>query len=191
MLSQEKWDTILLLPPSFWINVQDLGNSKSQKLNAGLRLFKAQFEDLRKTLTEIHFPIHASSHWFLATISFKHKQFHIRDGLTSPHPDFCTPLKNLFSRFLDLDLSKWELRRKDCPQQLDGHSCGVIVLSMMEQLSLDKPNELWKPEKASQHRREWLKRAIQRHETATQLLQKAEEPKNTKPETVCAKIIIN
>ncbi|KAF8154377.1 hypothetical protein K438DRAFT_1508336, partial [Mycena galopus ATCC 62051] len=105
----------------------------------------------------VYFPLHVSgNHWTLLNIDLTTKTIAFADSLGSSLPLRELALVQWWLQSLLPDSSPFTLVPPTflCPRQQDGHSCGVIVLSILASILLDYAP--WTPEDAEWHRIQWF-----------------------------------
>ncbi|KAJ6570704.1 hypothetical protein B0H10DRAFT_1964583 [Mycena sp. CBHHK59/15] len=105
----------------------------------------------------VYFPLHVSgNHWTLLKIDLMAKTIAFADSLGGSPPLHELALVQWWLQSLLPDSPPFTLVPPDfhCPRQQDGHSCGVIVLSILASILLDYAP--WTPEDAEWHRIQWF-----------------------------------
>lgn len=158
-------------PPFFWQSCQKTWEQKT--LYPSLQVLLSDFNEVRETMQTLYFPICSSNHWFLGIVSFQKKQISVADSLEADPPsDFYEIIQYFLTTFLEIDMTDWRKNwvRDSCPRQKDGHSCGVVVLSLLDYFCSDEYSDPWCPKMAMQFRVLWLRRLIEHDNQATQWL---------------------
>ena len=157
--------------PFFWQCCMDTWEKK--QLSPNLKVFLRDFDALRETVVTLYFPMCSSGHWFLVIISFQKKEIAVADSLKSDPPsNFYEIVRYFLTAFLEVDMTDWapEYEREPCPRQTDGHSCGVVVLSLLDDLCSGGSTSPWCPDMAAHFRVLWLGRIIEHDKNARKLL---------------------
>ncbi|KAJ6585790.1 hypothetical protein B0H19DRAFT_926943 [Mycena capillaripes] len=105
----------------------------------------------------VYFPLHvAGNHWTLLKINLLSKTIVFADSLGGSAPADQIALVQWWLKSLLPDSPLFSLVPPDFPypRQQDGHSCGVIVLSVLATILLNY--DLWTPEHAACHRIQWF-----------------------------------
>jgi hypothetical protein len=169
ILSDEGSRKVLLQPPSFWEGCERTFEDKS--VSAMLSLFQRELDAVRHTVEVVYFPFVYAEHWYLAGILFISKEILLGDSLLfGPPPDFVRTLLYFLEKCLGQDPKEWRCVGIPFPRQRDGHSCGVVALTVLEALlseaafcSITSRPERWTPQRESEIRMDWLRRIIERH----------------------------
>jgi len=178
---------ILIQPPKFWSScelVVQHGHSPSL-----LKTFLQEFEQVRDTIDLILFPFAFQSHWYLGCISFRDETFRTGDGMSrEPMEHFGTILAKVLNQYCQIDICEegWPYERIPCPLQRDTHSCGVVVLCLLESVlaeeGVGQAPDPWTPARAVAFRINWMTRVIRRHNEATALITDVPTPSQQMPQ---------
>jgi Ulp1 family protease len=158
-------------PPFFWQSCQKTWEQK--RLYPSLQVFLSDFNEVRESMQTLYFPVCSSGHWFLGIVSFQKKQISIADSLKADPPsNFYETIQYFLVTFLKIDVTDWRKNwvRESCPRQKDGHSCGVVVLSLLDYLCSEGDSDSWCPDMAMQFRVLWLRRLIEHDNQAMRCL---------------------
>jgi Ulp1 protease family, C-terminal catalytic domain len=155
---------VAVLPTYFWQGI--LITNQTGTLCQSLAPYLEEIRlSIGKTLQDICFPLCSGNHWFMINISLKKKEIQIADGygggIDFPE-DLHSILTSFLRRNLEVDLTDWNTMvvRLAAPQQMDGDSCGLIVLELLEQVcTATAPS--WTQDLAVQCRKKWLVRCIE------------------------------
>src|ERR1700694_3520572 len=145
----------------------DLCRYPAQSIPSGYRSVKSRpiTIPVRGPMVEfIWFPLCHNCHWYLSGIGLRSQQFYIGEGYrgTAP-PLFCEKLRPMLDVCIGLNTDGWSLERLPSPRQIDGSSCGVIVLEMLKHQCLLENSDItgtWTERDASAFRLSWLDRFI-------------------------------
>jgi len=123
----------------------------------------------RNTIELLCFPLLYKRHWFAVFVSFVDLRIRFAEGMgLDPHPDLVPAILFFLDQYLKLDTSMWPSpksspKRSPSPKQPDGHSCGILALTLLEQqytgTSFDYPKWL------NMLKISWITRCIDLHET--------------------------
>ncbi|KAJ7652490.1 hypothetical protein DFH06DRAFT_1331114 [Mycena polygramma] len=105
----------------------------------------------------IYFPLHVTNnHWTLLKIDLVSNTIAFADSLGGSVPSDKLALVRWWLKSLLPDSPHFSLVPPDfpCPRQRDGHSCGIIVLSMLATILLGY--DPWTPEHADCYRLQWF-----------------------------------
>ena len=130
-----------------------------------IRAISDEIVAIKDRVEKLCFPMCYNRHWFMVCLCFDAKEVRIADSLGySPPENLIRNLRRLFS-LVKLPIDDWSDKwiRTASPQQMDGHSCGVVVLALIESVCSEKGAVRWSAQKAIHERRRWLTRCIDQH----------------------------
>jgi len=165
-LSEKQGDgeRFLFFPAGFWVAI----DCKSRGLNVAdsilLLICTATVRSFRQTIEGIYFPVCHHDHWFMVFVSLKDQQILYADGLSHAPPNNLAEavlgaLRDIFHQ----DISSWDHRaqRLECPDQGDGHSCGIVVLCEMMYRLTASPNRRYVKSQSQTLRISWLRAILE------------------------------
>ncbi|KAJ7709362.1 hypothetical protein B0H16DRAFT_1821435 [Mycena metata] len=140
--------------------IQSLANARARSQSYSPPTFSSIEKALRNgTAVIVYLPLHVNgNHWTLLKVDLRNNNICVADSMRGGIPK------------AEIDLVKWWLAsilsgspsfdvvtpNIPSPRQRDGHSCGIIVLSILATVLLNE--EIWCPAHASRHRMEWFLR---------------------------------
>jgi len=128
-----------------------------------VRALRAELLAVTGDVETVCFPFCENEHWFSICVSFTSRQIQIADSLNRQPPEgLVERIKDVFTDTLKRDIRTWSNRlvRLPCPQQSDGSSCGVVVLSFIEKICADTQQVDWSANTADAQRQRWLSGCI-------------------------------
>jgi Ulp1 family protease len=140
--------------------IQALGNHRAQRETYTPPTFSSIERAIRAGIVDVvWFPLHVGgNHWTLLKIDLVSRTIVYADSLYGlpPIDELALVqwwLKSLLSISEDFSVIEPDFV---CPRQQDGHSCGIIILSILASVLLQY--EPWIPAHAQAHRMEWFLR---------------------------------
>ncbi|KAJ7032518.1 hypothetical protein C8F04DRAFT_958759 [Mycena alexandri] len=140
--------------------IQSLANARARSQSYSPPTFSSIEKALRNgSALIVYLPLHVNgNHWTLLKVDLRNNNICVADSMRGGIPK------------AEIDLVKWWLAsilsgspsfnvvtpNIPSPRQQDGHSCGIIVLSILAAVLLNE--EIWCPAHASRHRMEWFLR---------------------------------
>ncbi|KAJ7780986.1 hypothetical protein B0H16DRAFT_1496749 [Mycena metata] len=151
----EPWSRIRILNCLF---IQSLANARA----TGNAYNPSKFFPIEKAIRAgvvdtVYFPLHvAGNHWTLLKINLLMNTIAFADSLGGSPPADEIALVRWWLKSLLPSAPAFSLVSPDfhCPRQRDGHSCGIIVLSILAAILLDY--DAWTPDHADCHRLQWF-----------------------------------
>jgi len=102
----------------------------------------------------------------MVALSLKHGEFKFAEGKNwNLPPEVLSEVQHVLHKHFDWDTSGWNPRftRIESPKQTDGHSCGILALSLIESFCSGEPVHYLAKDIVS-HRIKWLTRCVSLHQ---------------------------